>query len=189
MITRQTYLGISIRSRRNRRRLVIGYWLTVLIVMAAAAYAVSLDPGMLQHWWILCAIGGLYGAALTFLGGYGQIGPMPDLSGDRTPAPRWVPIEAADALLSRRARTLHPEAPTVPLDERDIQLRDAAHFQAYRVTREWLLPLLIAAFVVFQYIYSHAQLIAIPVYALLILVIYNLPQTLILWTEPDMEAF
>ena len=188
MIARQTYLGISIRTRRSRRRLVIGYWLTVLVIMAAASYAVSLDPGALQHWWTLLAIGGLYGIALTFLGGYGQIGPMPDLSGDRTPAPRWVPIEAADALLSRRARAAHPEHPASPLDERDLCLRDAAHFQAYRLTREWLLPLLIAAFIVFQYIYPRSQFVAIPAYAFLILVIYNLPQSLILWTEPDMEA-
>ncbi|HVZ82826.1 MAG TPA: hypothetical protein VG893_04065 [Terracidiphilus sp.] len=187
MINRPVYLGISMRSRRQRRRLLVGYWLAMPLLAAAASFLYSRMHSDVNQMGALLAIGGLYGTALVFLGGAAHLGPMPDFNGDPAPAPRWVPLAVADRLLSRSAAGTGSQQDSAALDERDLYLRDAAHYTAYRILRECLLPVLIAAFVFFQYIHPHHEYVAVPVYACLVLVIFNLPQSLILWHEPDME--
>lgn len=73
------------------------------------------------------------------------------------------------------------------LDERDIRLRNAAHYEAYHVLRSFILPLSIIAFLWLETILERYKKIGAPVAALAVLVVYNLPQTLILWWEPDIE--
>lgn len=185
MISRSVYLGISMCRRRARRRLVVGYWTAVVLMLALGAVTAHQRPGLFDPWWVPLLIGGFLGTATVFLGGSARLGPLPDFDSDPTPPPAWVPLQVANRILSRGAG--NGDFSIASLDERDFRLRDRAHYSAYRFLRQWLIWALISAYVLFQYIYPHHEFLAIPVYALLILVVFNLPQSLILWTEPDME--
>jgi hypothetical protein len=186
MINRRSYLGIPMARRRNRRLLVAAYWVSVLAILISASemFYRSAFP---KHWWTIFIAGGLIGSLIAFLGGAGQIGPVADFDGDTTPPSRWIPLEMADALVRRLRGDRSENRIDAAMDERDIRLRNAAHYEAYRVLREIVLPALIAAFVIFHFFLTRYEYISIPIYCLLLLVIYNLPQSLILWWEPDIE--
>jgi len=73
------------------------------------------------------------------------------------------------------------------LDEREIRVRDRVHFVAYTVSR-WFALLLFAAYALLSTLnVSWLARIGPLFFFLLALMLWSLPQTLILWTEPDME--
>jgi hypothetical protein len=74
-----------------------------------------------------------------------------------------------------------------PFDERDIRLRNAAHFEAYRIFRMIIVPIAIVLAIVFDTVWTNYQRLGAPLLILLWLLVFNLPQSLILWFEPDME--
>jgi hypothetical protein len=85
---------------------------------------------------------------------------------------------------------LHPAArfgAEAPLDERETGERDRMHFLAYTLTR-WFALLLLAIYglVAINFPAALRQIGSIFL-CLLTLSLWSLPQTLILWTEPDME--
>ena len=189
MINRRSYLGIPMARRRNRRWLVAGYWASVVAILGFASAAIhqtgfSISP---KNWWMPFLIGLLIGTSLVFLGGSAQIGPVADFDGDTTPPSRWILVEMVDTLIRRLTDNHSENRVDSAMDERDVRLRNAAHFEAYRLLRSALIPLGIAAVFVFQFVLKGYAFLSIPIYCLLILLIYNLPQTLILWWEPDIE--
>ena len=78
-------------------------------------------------------------------------------------------------------------ATDLDLDERDLRDRDRVHFQAYTTSR-WLALLLLIVQVVAG-LAGPAWLLRAgnAAFLLLALVLWSLPQSIILWTEPDME--
>lgn len=164
MINRPTYLGISLRRRKNRRWLVAGYWTVVLSSLASLHWSPAFQMLLLGrfpvHGWVqaLAPIftGLLFGYLTTCLGGVSGRGMLPEWDG--------------------------------PFDERDIRLINAAHFEAYRVFRMVITPIAIALAVVFGTVWSPYQRLAAPLLLLLWLLVFSLPQSLILWFEPDMET-
>ena len=73
------------------------------------------------------------------------------------------------------------------LDERETRLRDRAHYTAYAVARWLALALfsIYAALLVFHA--GVANKIAPSFFFLLTWTVWSLPQSIILWTEPDMD--
>ena len=74
------------------------------------------------------------------------------------------------------------------LDERTIRLRNAAHYEAYKIVRilVFVVPLLILCF---STIWRSVSWLGAPIGLILALLALNLPQSLILWFEPDLEPF
>jgi hypothetical protein len=79
-------------------------------------------------------------------------------------------------------------------DEREIHQRDRAHYQAYQVIA---VVVAIAWFVAYASTTGHSLLTAIPMtraqilygtMQLILMLMFTLPQCILLWTEPDMEG-
>jgi hypothetical protein len=73
MIHKRMYFGISMSLRRNRRTLVVCYWISVIFLLTCATAVYLRDPFLLTQWWMLMILGGLFGTMLAFLGGGGQL--------------------------------------------------------------------------------------------------------------------
>ena len=187
MINKRTYLGIPLLCRRNRRRLVVGYWISVLFVLIFGSVICWREALSLTRWWVGPVIGLAIGTLITFLGGVGSVGPIPNFDGDTTPPPKWAPLAIVDSSIRRLKHETRKNVAEYPLDERDLRLRNAAHYEAYRLLREFVVPIAGAIFVALLVSPSRYKLLAAPIILFFVLVIYNLPQTLILWWEPDME--
>ena len=77
--------------------------------------------------------------------------------------------------------------PSCPVDERDLRVRNQAHYTAYSVMRA--LGLICTLVIVAVVVLDPRRLVALvafllyPAYALLM----SLPQAVLLWTEPDPE--
>ena len=187
MIRKGTYLGLPLAGRKNRRMLVLGYWMIVAFAAVVAAtwfrYEESLPvrPHLNDIGTILAGLcsGLCFGWLLTALGGLNSRGPVSSFE----PPPSRI------SELWRVARGWHGRkrlGEESALDERDIRLCNAAHYEAYKVVRgvALLLPVLI---VLFGTAFRKTLWLAPPIGLVLLLVVFNLPQTLILWNEPDME--
>jgi hypothetical protein len=75
-----------------------------------------------------------------------------------------------------------------PLDERDIRLRNAAHYNAYSLLK-WVIffGFIFGISADLNHLLLRIKPTIIPLLGLFVLVVFNLPQSLILWFEPDME--
>ncbi|MGA3082390.1 MAG: hypothetical protein ABSD44_13635 [Terracidiphilus sp.] len=166
MINKSTYLGIPLRRRKNRRLLVGGYWAVVLLFLEFIYCSPVLQILLLGRFpgngWLgflsIMLTGPLFGYLTTCLGGVSGNGLISDWDG--------------------------------PFDERDIRLRNAAHFEAYRIFRVIIViivPLTMVVVIVFGTFWSHYQRLSVPLLSLLWFLVFSLPQSLILWFEPDME--
>lgn len=187
MINRRSYLGIPLGTRRNRGWLVAAYWFSVVVTLAFGSVFLYRGRFTMAHWWISATLGGLIGTMFIFLGGSRQIGPLVDFDGDPTPPSPWIPLVAADNIVRWLKNDAEENRIDRSLDERDIRLRNAAHFEAYQVVRRILVPAAFVMFVVSDTILRNRRFIFLPISLLMTLVIYNLPQSLILWWEPDVE--
>ena len=186
MIGRRVYFGISLGSRTHRRRFVIVYWAMCVAVLSALAGLTARDPGWTDHPWTLVGLGSAIGLLLFVMGGAGAAGSVRAFDGSPMPTEyRWSPLGVADAALS--GPVFHEDTLNEgPLDERDETLRNAAHYRSYRVMR--LMVGYGAAVLVCLWRYLHPfRDPAIPAALLVFFVFWNLPQTLILWNEPDIE--
>jgi hypothetical protein len=74
------------------------------------------------------------------------------------------------------------------LDERERQDRNRVHFVAYTMARWLALGLLVVQLGASFAGTAWLMRIGNAAFFLLALVLWSLPQSLILWTEPDMEA-
>lgn len=189
MISRRVWLGIPLGRRRNRRRLVVGYWFFALVFLSflgsepvrawySQRFPASLGASVLT--------GLIFGCLIAFLGGNEGIGPLSSFDGSYSDWRKWSLLEALDRAVCRM-RGIKLEAEESVLDERDIRLRNAAHYEAYRVVARIILPLSVAIGIAFATIWSVHKWLALPVFGLAFLAVWNLPQTLILWWEPDVE--
>ena len=163
MINHATYLGISLQRRRNRRWLVASYWAAVSMSAASLhwnpAIRLLVRGRFLGHGWAE-ALASIFTGVL-----FGYLTVCLGGVSDRGILPEW------DA----------------PFDERGIRLRNAAHFEAYRIFRMIIAPVAIVTAILFCTVWSHYQSLAAPLFLLLWCLVFSLPQSLILWWEPDME--
>jgi hypothetical protein len=183
MIAKESYLGISLATRRNRRMLVVGYWLIVALAATVAPgwfryignLATRSVPGLI---FAICTGAGV-GWLLTALGGMGGKGPV---SNFEPPETSWTQLWR----VARGWRGRKGPSELTALDERDIRLCNAAHYEAYKAVRliALVVPILI---ILFGTILRRHLWLASSAILVLVLVVFNLPQSLILWWEPDIK--
>lgn len=173
---------MSMARRATRRWLVLAYW-TFTLALIGIPLALSggydtvlgfLSFRLILFWWCL----------LGLLGGDGRSRPVRAFQG-KTPEDRErldTAYMTAEDIAWREQRERETR-----LDERDVNLRNAAHFKSYSFMRGY------AVFVVLILVFlnsghlSSASWLREPLLWFLLNVFLCLPQTMILWTEPDME--
>jgi len=185
MINKSSFWGISLVRRRTRRILVIAYWAAVFLVTSVDGAINFWSPGWRNHFWITAIWTVCFALLGSFLGGLGTGGPVRNFEGRRPQKPN---------LIDNTLRTLINPADVGwqredgPLDERDIRLRNAAHYEAYRAIK-FIFLVGFLAFILLGTVLQRYKTLTEPVFLVLFLIAMNLPQTLILWYEPDMEQF
>ncbi|MGD0737871.1 MAG: hypothetical protein ABR976_22285 [Terracidiphilus sp.] len=184
MISKRSFIGIPLATRRSRRWFVVGYWaVTLSLVGAAFLWVGPNDPDIALHsWWLFLLISGLAG----ILGGTRENGIVREFKGGASgqdAPPNYSFMTAEDIAAKQKA------ARESRLDERDVNLRNAIHFRAYAFIRGNAL-IVALALTVLTYPRSHLSgldYLSAALLWLLLLVFLGLPQSMILWSEPDME--
>jgi hypothetical protein len=177
MISTNKICGFSLLRRSTRRGLVVTYWCAMLLCSFA----------FLGHE-NFTAIGALLALQMLFLlpqvlGGVRTGGIVKPFRGVH-----FVPLQERDDV-----QTLFPAADSsssysqAALDERETHERDHVHFIAYTLVR-WLALPLFAVYGLFAFIWPAVLSEIGPLFFFVLTVtLWSLPQSLILWTEPDME--
>ncbi len=172
MIDEVRFLGMEMGSRRQRRWLVVGYYM-LLVVFSAM--------GLMKPHWLVRSFLPQTIFLVGLLGGIQGGGPVKPYSGRPI-----LPLDAGDAPLELKltARTGGREG-SYELDEREMHEQDAAHFTAYRMLR---LGLGVAALLYLLGLAWFAPWVESrsPVLLwVLLVVVLSLPQAVILWREPN----
>ena len=175
IFTSEKPLGFSIARRSVRRVLVVAYH----CIMAFALYELLFNSGAKASGLGTYILGIVVLINLPLcLGGVRRGGFVKPFRGVK-----WNPGEVQTLL--------HPFnrfGADAPLDERETGERDRMHFLAYTLTR-WFALLLLAIYGLIAANYPAALRQTGSLFlCLLTLSLWSLPQTIILWTEPDMEA-
>ena len=171
MIEQTSFLGMPLRTQRQRRLLVILYYAALVLFSA------------LGLWKSQGHISFLIPQVLTFgglLGGIKIGGPVKAYDDPRFPLDMGSTIQTLD--LDGRGWF---GADWSPLDERERQQRNFAHYHAYRILR-WTLGIACGVYWV-SLSWSYAWLSTKgPILAWILLVyVLSLPQSVLLWTEPE----
>jgi hypothetical protein len=179
MIKIRKFMGISMARRVRRRWLVVGLW-------ALGLALVIYFPALLRFRFPFFGPTGEWAFFFGFLlvnvlGGQSRRGFVSDFEG-RTPedGPGDYSFMTPEDIAARKEAERQNR-----LDEREVRVRNAAHYRAY-VPLRWFAFLLVLAAVT-----DHRMELADmreSLLLLLYLVILWLPQSILLWTEPDMEA-
>lgn len=175
-------------SQRSDRRMLVA-WVYVVLVLAMAS-AWWLDEWQASGYYVVfLAI--LFNHVL--LGGYGRGGLIRPFSGrpprQTTPAPAYL-------LMGIHLRLSEPADPEWQSDERELALRDRAHFQAY----QWVSGVLAVLWLLARCADARHGELLLRFHELILNVLYGtaiagamlmltLPQAILLWNEPDMREF
>jgi hypothetical protein len=181
MIGRQQWMGISVASRRNRRWIVAMYWLMVALAFGLLAWYGYWSGKPLSRrnpvWF--------YYAALTLtgiLGGRERNGLVRLFPKQRKQKPEDYSFMTQEDIAAKKAQLKSSE-----WDEREAGALQHYQSKAYSLLTLIALP---ALFVLFALDVPEAARYAFlrePLLWFLLVVLWSLPQTLILWNEPDME--
>jgi hypothetical protein len=172
--------------RRTRRIVVAAYWAVTLGLFGVYQWALVYRAG---HFGGQDLLFPLYIVVFlpAFLGGVRAGGMVKPFNGVR-----WVPLPDRDQTqtLFGPSRPLlgSMTASDLELDERERQDRNRVHFVAYTMARWLALGLLVVQCGASLAGTEWLLRIGNAAFFLLALILWSLPQTLILWTEPDLEA-
>jgi hypothetical protein len=177
MISTNKPFGLSFARRRTRRALVVAYWCFIAVYSCA-----FLPRGNFNWFGVLIAVQ-VFIQIPQMLGGVRAGGMVKPFRGIH-----WVPLQKSEDVQSLSIISGSPaHAEDASLDERETGLRDRVHFVAFTLTR-WLA---LFFFVLYGLIaVTHPAWLSQtgPFFLFLLTVtLWSLPQTMILWTEPDME--
>ena len=161
MMKTPIFLGISMVSRKNRRLLVAVTYAILLLVIHALSVLRSRSEAMNLTFWLLIAI------SIVSRGIFGSMVKQTLITR------RWNEMLALGLTPARFRDEDEP-------DERELAVRNAAYFQAYR-----LLALYSFLFVPFLLSGAIATSILPQVAMPLLVLALTLPQAVVLWTEPD----
>lgn len=178
--TQRFLFFIPIRNRRSRRILVVGYYLFFAVFAAFLLWLKGMkDYDFLLPFTYLFAqmLGGLIGGGPVRLFSQWQ---RNAIGGAER---RGEPPQSLSGYAGSR-----PAAFVDRLDEHDIARRDRAHYLAYSALR-W--PAIAAALFSLMFLMKNTPervahillILSVPV----ALVFFSLPQTMLLWTEADLE--
>jgi hypothetical protein len=177
MITATNKLfGLSVARRSTRRFLVVFYWTGIAAFVAAFLFDQMRHT--LDIFGIIIALQILTNLP-SLLGGVRAGGVIKPYRGVR-----WAPLLNRNAVQSAFRGT---SAADLALDERETRLRDRVHFAAYTLMR-WFSLAIFAGFALFAVLRPEwTRQAGLLCFILLVLALWSLPQTLILWNEPDIE--
>jgi hypothetical protein len=156
--------------RNNRRWLVAITYATFLALMAALIIILSPTRGQNGTVLMMCLVLAYNGVSRAVFGSLVRNTVLPEVRGGEVTSLGLTP-----------ARRRGEDEP----DERDVAVRNAAYFQAYRAVAVYSIVLWLASPMVYEVSASTAlrliQLVTMPLVAMAL----TLPQAVILWTEPD----
>jgi hypothetical protein len=176
MIQQAKYLGIPLKTLRQRRAFVVGYYV-LFATMAGTGF--WLGPKSLG---VMIQLA--FGMAIL-LGGISYEAPVKAY--ERLPVPLDQDGPQTLNLSGRRENRLW-----TPLDERERVERDHAHYTAYRILR-WSVVLGAVIYLLsLNWTYAGAKWDLgkqLPVLVwMLVVYVLSLPQAVVLWTEPQGPA-
>ena len=178
MISTVRILGTSLARRSVRRWIVALYWCGIAAISLAFLLHTVRHHGLFlgsNLVIILYFLPALLGGVRTG----GAVKPFRGIV--------WAPLIGGDVqrLFGKAERTV--SSADAELDERERRLRDGVHFVAYTLVR-WFALLLFVAYGAIGLLHAEwLSLVGPTFFFLLILVLWSLPQSLILWNEPDLE--
>jgi len=179
-------LGISLARRNRRRRLLVCFW-TVIVAIAVlmALLAADLLPRLHKTDPMpVDAVDGVATALLLYILIRGASGNVVDFDGTEFKAS--APIALLNGFIDGFRSVGINKTYLEKVDERTTSVRNAAHFDAYRKLRSVALwTVLLLTFL--SSVLERNEWLAAPLSFLFFLGLMFLPQTLVLWTEPDME--
>jgi hypothetical protein len=169
MIEQTSFMGIPLRTQRGRRLLVVSYYALLLAIVSFALWQGGHSWGSLS---------GLTFAMGSLLGGLRQGGPVKAYG--KVPHP-----EGVQTLNLAGRRSFESSE---PLDERERGRRDHAHFIAYRILYVTLAFAALAYIVCLANVPQLTQRATPPLLWSFFVYVLSLPQSVLLWTEPDEPA-
>lgn len=177
MINRQSFLGIPMAQRGVRRRFVVSYWAVVVLLLSVlAVWGKGQGAGSVYLSSFYLFVFGL----TKYLGGVSRHGLVRMFMRSHQEKPDYsfmTPEDIAERKASEREALL---------DERDLELQNSAHFNAFDFVRKnafWVMMLLL---VLDSPRLAAWAFLRMPILWLLLIMIESLPQTMILWAEPDL---
>lgn len=181
--TTNKLFGFTVARRRTRRILVVAY--CCAIAAFAGAFLLDQTRHSLDAFGIIIALQMLTNLP-ALLGGVRAGGVVKPYRGIRGP---WASARKDEGPQTLFAMPNSGEvAMSAQLDERETRIRDRVHFIAYTLAR-WIALLLFAAFALIAYFRQEwLRQAGLFCFLLLVLILWSLPQIMILWTEPDMET-
>lgn len=176
MIEQTKFWGMPIRTQRQRRLLVVGYYVLFAAMAGVGFWLGEKSWGMMVQGAFLLAI---------LLGGISYEAPVKAY--EKLPVPLDQDGPQTLNLSGRRENRIW-----TPLDERERGERNGAHYTAYRILR-WTLGLGAMVYVL-SLNWTHAgakwdlgKQMPVLVWMLVVYVL-SLPQAVVLWTEPQGPA-
>jgi hypothetical protein len=181
MIKKRRLLGISLVRRSTRRWLVIGYWAVVLTLVGFDSQLSISDasPLGLVRWLFVIIL-----SSPGFLGGTVRNEAVREFDGPTADEPDksdYTFMTTEDIAAKKR------EKREMQLDERDTMLRNAIHYRAYAFLRKGASFVFVVNLALRAPNYSQYAHFQEPLLVFVFLVFMSLPQSMIIWTEPDME--
>jgi hypothetical protein len=176
MISTNKVCGLSMLRCRTRRAFVVAYWCFIAVYSCA-----FLPCGNFNWFGVLLAVQLLIQVPV-WLGGVRAGGMVKPFRGIH-----WVPLQEREDVQRDSLRSGSPKrGEDASLDERETGLRDRVHFVAYTVSR-WFALLLFGLYCLIA-VARPAWLSQTGPFFLFLLTVtlWSLPQTMILWTEPEM---
>jgi hypothetical protein len=168
MLRTPAFLGFSMMHRNNRRLLVATTYATVLALMAAVI--ISLPWGRQSDAIGVCLILAYNVVSRAILGRLVKDTVLPDL--------RWGEMTSLGLAPRRRRGENEP-------DEREVAVRNAAYFEAYRTLAMYSIGIWVAS-PFFSLLSASTAVRVLQLLTMLLLAMaLTLPQAIILWTEPD----
>lgn len=174
--------GVRIATRKARRWLVAIYWALMLVVcIGFVRHQAHHGVEDMRPWGFLPIFVGI----VSLLGGVKVGGAVKLFSGRQYMASPTPGDEGGLTLF--RHQSIYPPDANGALDERERNERDTVHYTAYTIVR-WLTLALFFLYAWFGAAHAAWFPRVGPFFIfLLTLVLWSLPQSLILWTEPDVE--
>ena len=176
----RTAWGLSVTRRSTRRWIVVSYWLmtafyTCAILMHAIRHHGSFGSLSLVYvlLWLPAFLGGVRSG--------GAVKPFRKV---------YFPVDElrSEEIVSLFHRNKDSAAQSGDLDERETRLRDRVHFASFTVTR-WLALVFFALYALISEQHPEWLPFTGPVFLFVLsMVMWGLPQSIILWNEPDVEA-
>jgi hypothetical protein len=174
----QTFFGISIAHRRTRRVFVIGIWSLTFLCGWAFLHGIASHRDRAIGAGAFLALQLILQFLPYLLGGFWPGGMVrPFLAAKLRPEP-------VQSLFGPRTKF----GQNAPLDERETGERDRIHFLAYRIALVITLMMTLILFLLSGYSFQWMSRVAPVFFFALTVILLGLPQTIILWTEPDMES-